>query len=111
MCLLLHFYLLCQNFIHLGKPLKSTGGANLSDTLPLFHLIFVGVHWRQLGQRLENLVQRAPGLSTTVHKLQRGTAWVAKLPSHRQSQRQCGTIMELPLHVSYICFVPLLELY
>lgn len=44
----------------LGKPLKSTGGANLSDTLPPFQLILVGVHWRQIGQRLENLVQSAP---------------------------------------------------
>lgn len=95
MCLLFHFHLLCQYFIHLGKPLKSTGGANLSDTLPPFQLILVGVHWRQLGQRLENLVQRVPGMSTAMHKLQRGTAWVARLPSHLWSQRQCGTIMEL----------------
>lgn len=114
MCLLFQFNLFCQYFINVGKPLKSTGGANLSDTLPPFQLILVGVHWRQLGQRLENLVQRGPGMSTAKHKLQRGTAWVAGLPSHLQ--RQCGAMMELLqqnqlLYVNYLCLVPLLELY
>lgn len=95
MCLLFHFHLLCQYFIHLGKPLKATGGANLSDTLPPFQLILVGVHWRQLGQSLANLVQRVPGMSTVMHKFRRGTTWVARLASHLQSQTQCGAIMEL----------------
>lgn len=93
MCFLFHFHLLCQYFIYSGKPLN--GGANLSDTLPPFQLILVGVYWRQLGQRLENLVQRAPGMSTAMDKLRCGAAWVARLPSHLQSQRQCGTLREL----------------
>lgn len=78
----------------LGKPLKSTGGANLSDTLPPFQLILVGVHWRQIGQRLENLVQSAPAcqqLCSSFSLAQHG--W----PDYPVtfSQRQCGTIMEL----------------
>lgn len=116
MRLLFHFHLLCQYFIHLGKPLKSTGGANLSDTLPPFQLIVVGGHWRQLGQILRNVVQRAPGKSTAMHK---ASAWhsmggqTTQSPSVSETMwHNYGTdaVQNQPLYVNYICLVPLLEL-
>lgn len=46
-------------------------------TLCLFQSVLVGIHYRQLGQGLEEPVQKAPAMFTVLHKPRHGTTWVA----------------------------------
>lgn len=87
--------------------------------LPIFQSVLVGIHYRQLGQGLEKLVQKAPAMFTVLHKPRHGTTWVAPLRSRLQSQWKCGSIMETPhpsgsgftQHITSQSFYPAHELY
>lgn len=70
-------------------------------TLPLFQLVQVGMCYRQLGQRLEKLVQKAPAMFTVLHKPRHGTTWVAPLRSHLQSLWKCSSIMETAIRLRF----------
>lgn len=115
MCLLFHFHRLCQYFVHLGKPLKSTGGAKLIRHSASFS---VDSGWRPLETAWPKTWKLSPKGPWQVSCY--ASAWHSMGGQATQSPLVSETmwhyygtaaVQNQPLYVNYMCLVTLLELY